>query len=88
MMTDNVTNVKIMPEDPGPAMIRIGTTFAVTVATAFALYYLQRKMTGPDFMVTVKMRTCRTVANLADKQVGFWQSISAKALAAYVEAPL
>jgi hypothetical protein len=87
-MTENVTKVKIMPEDPGPAIVRITATFAVTVVTAFALYYLQQKMFAPDFTLTAKMRTYHTIADLADKQVSFWQGISAKALAAYVEAPL
>jgi hypothetical protein len=83
-MTEPVT-VKIVPDDVGPVIVRTLIAFGVTTITAVALIWIQRKASSPDFFVTAKMRGLNLAAQAADRQVAFWNDVSAKATKLYLE---
>jgi hypothetical protein len=83
-VTDTV-NVKILPDDPGPMLVRVAATFAVTAATAVVLIWIQRKASGPDFFLTAKMRGLNLVSTYADNRAEFWHKVGSKATALYLE---
>lgn len=82
---NETVNVKILPDDPGPMLVRVAATFVVTAATAVALIWIQRKMSGPDFFLTAKMRGLNLVSNYADSRAYFWHKVGSKATSLYLE---
>jgi hypothetical protein len=83
-MPDTV-NVKIMPDDPGPMLVRVAVTFGVTAVTAVALVWIQRKVSSPDFFLTAKIRGLNLVSTYADSKAEFWHKVGSKATAMYLE---
>lgn len=77
-------NVKILHDESrniGEQLI--GLSFAI--AAAIIVVYVQRKVSDPDFFLTMKMRTLNGISRYADTKARFWNDVSAKASALYLE---
>lgn len=77
--------VKIVPaEIDGHQVAQALFGLAVAGATMALMIYLQRKLSGPDVFVTIKMRCLKTVAENADKGAIMCRRVSAAADTAYL----
>jgi hypothetical protein len=83
-VTDPI-KVKILPDDHGQIIGRHLIELGCAVGTAAIFVWVQRKLSGPDVFLTVKMRSLHALAMYADSRATFWRDISARASELYLE---
>ena len=82
---DKPISVKILPDEPAEIIGRQLIGLGCAIGAAAILIYCQRKMSGPDFFETQRMRLLHKTAQYADSRVRFWNEVSAKLTAMYLE---
>jgi hypothetical protein len=77
--------VKILPDEPAEIIGRQLIAVGVAIGATAVLVYVQRKMSGPDFFVNLRMRALYVTGQYADARIRFWRNVADKASRMYLE---
>ena len=89
-VTDPI-RVKLVPDEiviDGKKIMLTLVSLGITFGSMALLVYLERKLSGPDVFLTVKMRTLHELQEYADNRARFWHGVSARATDAYLASRL
>ena len=79
-VTPEPIRVKILPSEVDKSTITKALfSIAVTATTIAVMVYLERKLSGPDAFLAMKMRALHGVQEVAVRQARFWHDVSARA---------
>jgi hypothetical protein len=75
--------VRIIPEtgDIRKQLIFLG----ISAVAAVGMIWLERKLSGPDAFLTMKMKGFAAVQDYADKRAAFWHDVARRAANAYLD---
>jgi hypothetical protein len=89
-VTDPI-RVKIVPDEitiDGKKIVLTLVSLGITFGSMALLVYMERKLSGPDVFLTMKMRALHGVQEYADNRARFWHGVSARATDAYLASRL
>jgi hypothetical protein len=57
----------------------------ISLAAAVAVVWMERKLSGPDAFLTIKMKCLTEIQDYADKRAAYWHAVARKAANAYLD---
>lgn len=81
--TDAPVRVKVVTD--GSAIREQLVIGALSVGAGVLVIWLQRKMSSPDFFLSLKMRVLLTVQDYSENRAKYWNKIGSAAARAYLD---
>lgn len=82
-VSNSVTKVQLVTD--GSEIKNQVIIAGIGLLAAVGVVWIQRKLSGPDVFVTLKMRCLAGVQEYADTRARFWHDVSAVASKAYLD---